>query len=274
MAQSDSTGADPKVGELWSLTWNGELLGHAVVASIHDTFALVWPAVTDEAYSYFPGLIAHSFFFDAPTTVWPTRETGIGIYLLDQNLGELIAPTQIVPISAAIEDGKEAVLPFAADFAGNSSLHRDALDETMLDQWQRLCFLTVSSDHLFFDQDRAKALGIKSKSAADALGFDSKQLGPIWKGEVPIEGDLLKNLEEATGFSADEFLTSDPLGYVLDRISAPEYKQEIKERAALLELDEGEFRRRTRDEFALAARDDSDRLEPQKLRDAIRRVSA
>lgn len=261
----------PGAGELWALSWNAEEVGYAVISSVHESFVLAWPAEIDEANSFFPGILVEVEDQDGPVTVWPTRETGIGNHLLDHKIGQAIRPSQIAPVSAALEEGRESTFPFAA--RRNEDLNRETFDNRMLEHWQELCFLTVEiTESVFFDRDEAIKIGLKARQVAEALGLGHEELSPIWRGQVPLPEDAIERLRVAFGESADSLLTTDPLGHVLDVISSPGYKQEIKDRAQLLGMDEGEFRRRTRAEFALAARDDSDTIEPQKIRDAILRV--
>ncbi|MBB1020256.1 hypothetical protein G6030_02930 [Dietzia sp. E1] len=261
----------PVAGDLWALSWNAEEVGHAVISAVHESFVLAWPAEINEDNSFFPGILVEMEHQDAPVTVWPTRETGIGNHLLDHRIGQAIHPSQIAPVSTALEEGKETAFPFAARH--REDLNQESYDNRMLEHWQELCFLTVESTASeFFDRDEASKIGLKAKEVAEALGLSHTELSPIWKGQVPLSDQAIERLRIAFGETANSLLTTDPLGHVLDVISSPDYKQEIKDRSRMLGMDEGDFRRRTRAEFALAARDDGDAIEPQKIRDAILRV--
>lgn len=271
MPKTDPAPSWPEAGDLWALSWNAEEIGNAVIASVHESFVLAWPAEIDPTNSFFPGILVEVENYNSPITVWPTRETGIGSHLLDRSLGRALQTSQIASVSAALEAGLEPVFPFAAQLT--EDLSQEAFDNRMLEHWQELCFLTVDSAELtFFNRDQANKMGLKAKQVAEALSLGHAELSPIWKGQVPLSDRSIDKLMVAFGGSADSLLTTDPLAHVLDLISSPGYKQEIKDRAQSLGMDEGEFRRRTRAEFALAARDDGDRIEPQKIRDAILRV--
>lgn len=127
-------------GDLWTLAWDGQVEGHVLVAAVKDGFILGWPVTLPGEPSFSPGML----FKDAhgtTLTVWPTRETGLGLHLLGYPLGQLLDVRTIRSIAAALDDGEVPEGVFAPPIEAGD-LQVEGVPEQMTEHWGRLCFHT------------------------------------------------------------------------------------------------------------------------------------
>jgi hypothetical protein len=88
-------------------------------------------------------------------TLWPTLETGIGLHLLDRNLGSLMAPAEIRRIGRVMDE--ETELGYRENPRDGSS---DEIERAMVEHWSGLCFNTGGLDGaLFLDRAKVEAHG-------------------------------------------------------------------------------------------------------------------
>lgn len=266
-AQSDQV----RAGDLWILSWEGEVVGLAAIAAAKDGFVLAWPVTLPDEVSFSPGLVVDDTPLGVPVTLWPTRETGIGNHLLDRSLGRLLPPDRIPPISFALDDGDDPGLAFAAGSARDPE-YIDA-DRQMVAHWTELCFNTGGAEEgQFLDASKVRESGGSSRIVGEVLGLTLPELRSLMDGVVPVTDEQLAALAERLGVEGDSLVGADPLADVVIDIAWPRYKHDIVARAEETGLGEADIRRLARQEFALAARNDSDALRETKLRDAIGRA--
>ena len=270
----DGVNADsPRPGDFWILSWDDEFLGAALIAAARDDFALAWPVTLPGEASFAPGLVIERSPLGIPVTLWPTRETGIGLHLLDRSLGRLLDADAIRPLAFAIEDGEELTFPVAPGSAWDED-NRDA-DRALVEHWSGLCFHTAAGENeMRLDSEKVLAAGGSSRSTAELLGLPPQQLRPIWMGDAEIDHEQLAALAEHLGVDAITLLQPDPLAGVVTRLASPRFKPAIKEKMAATGLSEAAVRSGARSEYTLAARDDAETAEAvdRKLRDAIART--
>ena len=113
-----------------------------------------------------------------------------------------------------------------------------------------------------------------SKDLATALNLDVVQTRHYWDGVSPLTDEQLTALMQATGLSSDDLTGPDPYATAEARLSSPAFKEAVEARVAETGLSEEQVRMATREEFALAARDDSANRIDEKLRDALSRIDA
>lgn len=266
-AQSDQV----RPGDLWILSWEGEVVGLAVIAAAKQGFVLAWPVTLPGEVAFSPGLIVEGSPLGVPVTLWPTRETGIGNHLLDRSLGQLIPPDRIPPISFALDDGDDPGLAFAPGSA--RAPENTEADRLMVDHWTELCSNTGGAEEgLFLDSTKVQQAGGSSRIVSEVLGVGPLELRPLMTGVVPIPAEQLSAIAERLGVEGESLVGSDPLADVVIDLAWPRYKHDILVRTSETGYSEADIRRSARREFALAARDDSDDLRETKLRDAIRRA--
>lgn len=260
-----------RAGDLWILSWEREVVGHAVIAAVKHGFVLAWPVTLPGELSFSPGLVVEDTPLGVPVTLWPTRETGIGNHLLDRSLGRLISPDQIRPISFALDDGDDPGLPFAPGSARDPE--NAEADRLMVEHWTELCFNSGGAeDGLFLDSAKVQQAGGTSRIVGELLGLGLPELRSMMTGVVPITTEQLAVIAEHLGVEGELLVGADPLANVVIDIAWPKYKHLIVTRTEETGLREADIRRLARREFPLAARDDSDALRETKLRDAIVRA--
>lgn len=260
-----------RAGDLWILSWEGKVVGLAVIAVAKHGFVLAWPVTLPGEVSFAPGLVVEDSPLGVPVTLWPTRETGIGNHLLDRSLGRLLPPDRIPPISFALDDGDDPGLPFAPGSARDPE-NTDA-DRLMVEHWTELCFNTGGAEHgQFLDATKVRQAGGSSRIVSEVLGLALPELRSLMDGVVPVSPEQLAAVAERLGVEGDSLVGADPLADVMVDIAWPRYKHDIVARAEETGIGEADIRRLVRREFPLAARNDSDALRETKLRDAISRA--
>ncbi|MFD3038521.1 hypothetical protein [Mycolicibacterium senegalense] len=264
-------GDQVRAGDLWILSWEGEVAGLAVIAAAKHGFVLAWPVTLPGEVSFSPGLVVEDSPLGVPVTLWPTRETGIGNHLLDRSLGRLLPPDRIPPISFALDDGDDPGLAFAPGSARDAE-NTDA-DRLMVEHWTELCFNTGGAEEgAFLDSEKVRQAGGTSRIVAAVLGLALPELRALMDGVVPVTDEQLTAVAERLGVDGDSLVGADPLADVVIDIAWPSYKHLVVARTEETGIGEADIRRLARREFALAARNDSDALRETKLRDAIGRA--
>ena len=245
-------------GDVWTLRWDGTDLATAMVVQAYDSFAVVWP-VTSASHSSPPALAINDEHRALGAALWPTRPTGIGNHLLGTRLGTLLSQDAIDIISDEMEDPEAelTVLPLA--------------DRTFIDEWNGYCFHSgkPAGQH-WLRTDKLTS----SRDLANALNLDVVQTRPYWDGVSPLTDEQLTALIQATGLSSEDLTGPDPYATAETHLSSPGFKEAVEARVAETGLSEEQVRMATREEFALAARDDSANRIDEKLRDALSRVDA
>ena len=253
-------------GDVWTLRWDGTDLATAMVVQAHDSFAVVWP-VTSASHSSPPALAINDEHRALGAALWPTRPTGIGNHLFGTRLGTLLSQDAIDIISDEMEDPEAelTVLPLAT-----GAYDADA-DRTFIEEWNGYCFHTgkPAGQH-WLRTDKFTS----SRDLANALNLDVVQTRTYWDGVSPLTDEQLTALMQATGLSSDDLTGPDPYATAEARLSSPAFKEAVEARVAETGLSEEQVRMATREEFALAARDDSANRIDEKLRDALSRVDA
>lgn len=253
-------------GDVWTLRWDGIDLATAMVVQAHDFFVVVWP-ITGTSHSYPPALAIDDVHQYLGTALWPTRPTGIGNHLLGSRLGTLLHQDVIDIIIDEMED-PEAQLTIFPLVSG--AYDADA-DRAFIDEWNGYCFHTgkPAGQH-WLSTDKLTS----SRDLANALNLDVVQTRPYWDGVSPLTDEQLTALMQATGLSSDDLTGLDPYATAEAHLSSPAFKEAVEARVAETGLSEEQVRMATREEFALAARDDSANRIDEKLRDALSRVDA
>jgi hypothetical protein len=260
-----------RAGDLWILSWDGEVVGLAVIAAAKHGFVLAWPVSLPGEISFSPGLVVDDSPLGVPVTLWPTRETGIGNHLLDRSLGRLLEPDRIRAIAMALDAGEDPGLPRAEGSALDTA-NTDA-DHSLVEHWIQLCFNTGGAEEgLFLDAAKVTAAGGGARIVGEVLGFGPEELRPLMTGVTPITAEQLDAVAERLGVESESLVGTDPLADVVADLAWPSFKHEIAARIAETGIGEEAVRRAARREFALAARDDGDALREAKLRDAIKRA--
>lgn len=250
----DSNDSAVRAGDLWSLSWDGEELGRGVVARAAPTFVIMWPVTTRDE-GWYPPAIQIGEHGDEQMAAWPTRETGIGLHLLDRNLGETVNPRAIPIIETALETGSEMPLPFVDDLASDEA--KD-LSESMIDRWAALCHHEWPADrNLWLRTDLMATLGIAPSSLALDLGLSVPDAVAVWKREVALTEEQIAALSTRHGLSAEQVAGGNAGFDLFPGLIHPRIKAPVLEIASRYGLDENHARDRVREEFALAARSDN-----------------
>ena len=262
-----------RAGDLWTLAWDSELLGHVIVASVKEGFFLGWPVTLPGEPSFAPGMLVESAL--GTVTIWPTRETGLGLHLLERPLGQLLETREIRRIAACLDEGEDPGMQLAAVATANSVWEESSRE--MTEHWTELCFHTGRSDHdaLFLDPAKIRELGGSAREVGNLLSLTPAETRTYWDAEQELPTHLAEMLLAHYGVEAAAVIRQSPAGRWWDLLALPLYKEEVE--AACRQRQESEEKIRVevaRSAYGLAARQDSDALADQKLRDAIRRTTS
>lgn len=263
---------DPKkyavqAGDLWSLSWDGEELGRGVVARVAPTFVIMWPVTTrDEAW--FAPAIQIGQHEGESLAAWPTRETGVGLHLLDRYLGEGVNARAIPVIESALETDDELPLPAVDDLPPDDV---EDVSESMIDRWAAICHHVWPADRdLRLRTELMAAAGIAPSTLASDLNLSMPEAVAIWKREVALSEEQVVALSTRHAVSPDKIAGVDGAFELFPGLVHPRIKRDVLEIADRYGLDEYHARNRVRDEFALAAR--SDKGPDGRLEAAIQRL--
>jgi len=256
-------------GWVWSLTWDGAELGHALIARVFPDFVLAWPA------SYEPHEFVSPSFTDrdsegTPIALWPTRETGIGTHLLSEPVSRVLSDSDIRRIAAGL-DGDTA-----PDVDWVDQPAPEGFDEDFVLRWAEACFndgRPLGAHELFLDERRLKAKGGSARGLAQTLGLDPETTRAIFRGEVAVSAEQTATLAESLRCAPDDLVGTDPADALWRKLADPDFKAEVVEASVKSGLSESETRlAAARAAYALAARDDGHQRDAQKLHDALRRL--
>ena len=259
-------------GGLWTLAWDGELLGHVVVASVKDGFFLGWPVTLPGEPSFAPGILLPSSL-GITVTVWPTRETGLGLHLLERPLGHLLESREVRTIAARLDAGEDLDVEFAREATTSAQAEQS---RAMADHWAALCFHTGHADFegFYLDQNKVKELGGNAREVSGLLHLNPGEARTYWDAEEELPPRLAKTLLAHYGVDADGLTRQAPALKWWDMLAFPSFKAEVEVARTQRQTTEEIIRSEAaRSAYALAARQDNDELAEQKLRDAIRRTA-
>lgn len=248
--------------------------GHALVAAVKDNYILGWPVTLSGEPSFSPGMLFRDARGDT-VTVWPTRETGLGLHLLGQPLGPLLDVKTIRGIAASLDDG-ETPSGLLAPPIEETGADVDNWSTQMTDHWAALCFHTGGTfgTKPYLNPARVSELGGSAREVGRILGLTPPQVRTLWEGERHMDPEILKALSEHYHVESHYLTRSNPAQSLWDLLASPEYKEAVEHACRQRRVGEEEIRAEvTRSAFALAARQDHEGMADQKLRDALQRAA-
>lgn len=254
MTTVDSNKYTVQAGDLWSLSWDGEELGRGVVARVAPTFVIMWPVTTRDEGWFAPAIQIGQHESES-LAAWPTRETGVGLHLLDRYLGEGVKARAIPLIESALETDAELPLPVVDELPPDDV---EDVSDSMIDKWAAICHQVWPADRdLRLRTDLMAAAGIVPSTLATDLDLSVPEAVAIWKREVALSEEQVAALSTRHAVSPDMVAGDVGAFELFPGLIHPRIKRDVLEIAERYGLDEGHARNRVRDEFALAARSDN-----------------
>lgn len=252
--------ADPHVGDLWILTWDGNILGLAILSSVSETYVLGWPVTLDGASASSPSIPVDSPL-GLEVATWPTRLTGFGKHLLHRRLGSLISPETVSEVEVALESECSPPIDFAPPPSDLSESFRTG--ERMIVQWADICFHqwpTATSGKSPLSHDFLIENSVLPSDLARHLNIRTDIASAIHRGNrVPTQNQL-DSLSSAYQVPSDALIAPN-MDDGAKQLLQPDLKDRILEVARKRNLDEGSTRDGIQSEYALAARSNGTRAD-------------
>ncbi|CAN5239544.1 hypothetical protein BH11ACT3_BH11ACT3_05790 [soil metagenome] len=244
------------VGDLWLLSWDGSALGLALVAGVASNYALVWPVSLPAEAAFSPALAVPESPLGAPLSIWPTRETGVGLHLFDRRFGQLLSERTMAITLDAIETGEDA--PLTQVSTDLSDEQRELESDAMIDRWETICLHTWPTAEMGsspLSTQTLEQIGIGITELVNTLNLDTPEAVALYRGELAPSADQVSAIAKEYALDVNDLIEAGGDARIL---VSPEYKREIVETARFLGLGEGATRDLVRSEVALAARSDGD----------------
>jgi hypothetical protein len=264
------TPGTPQIGDLWLLSWNGDVLGLALVSGVGDGYLLVWPVTLQSDLAFRPAVEVPDSPLGTPLFVWPTRETGIGAHVLHRRFGTLLPEHVMALVAEAAEQGLEGPLRYAPDGPRHPAI--DAADDAMVDRWESICLNIWPHPRpgsAPLNRRLLRTRGLRPSDLAEALGVTTPDAVALYSGEQSPDKAQIAALESHFRIPAEELL--DPLTDEAAReLLSPVWKDDILAVGRHYGEDESAARDHLRQEYALAARATGGRTD--RMRAAVHRL--
>lgn len=244
---------EPSVGDLWSISWEGEVLGLLVLSGVAETYVLGWPACLPEEDPRSPAILAESVL-GCSVGVWPTRETGLGAHLLHRRLGPLLSRRQMSGIRDALDNEREPPLRFAPP----ASSIDDAIEygDRMLAEWEAICFNQwprAVAGATPFNVDALRQMGVRPSTLVSLLDVSPLEAATLYQGSSAPTQEQVALISSRLN-AEPEALIAPRFDEGTRELMRPVWKQEVVDLAAQKGMSEATVRSRVQDEFARAAR--------------------
>lgn len=248
---------EPRIGELWLLSWNAQALGLVVVSGVAPSFVLGWP-VTLSVNQAFPPAISVEKSPLGAIAVWPSRETGIGNHLLHRSFGSVLSERTMCLVAEAFDTGAAPVLPFVSSDLAVEEM--EAESDRLVEKWEAISLnswpaATVGSAAL--DANVVRETGTSVSDLAELLSLPVPTAVGLYGGEILPSPAEMAILVDALGVPAEALLRSQPDTATILML-APSIKDDVVAIARRRAIGEEAARDLVRAQFALAARSDGD----------------
>ncbi len=269
----DGTPAEPGVGDLWLLSWDGTAAGLVILARIVDDYVLGWPVTLAGDPAFAPAVLLDSSPLGIRLTVWPTLETGLGEHLLHRRLGTALVPEVVSRVRRTAIGGEPGPLP-TAERSADEELDAAFLSELLI-TYRSLCFNEWST--------AVPGVSVLDRGAMMDRGIEVRRLAHTLDVDVPLAASLLRQDQAptesqlralASDLGVDEAaLITPPSGSWVRELRRPRYKDDLRRLALKLNTDERHARAEVQAEYSRAARvATGDARTRTKLQDAIDRL--
>jgi hypothetical protein len=247
---SDTT-AEPAVGDIWLLTWDGRPQALALVTSVFADYIRAMPVTLGIDKATRSEAILPDHILGTAATIWFHAETGLGRFLLHRRIVNAVA----LDIRAMREAAYSGA---AARFVTGTANESDAAFERLrvLDLFQTLCFIewpALVAGEAQLDSVALRRFGIDGVQFVELSGLSTAAAFEIWTGGRPLPVATAVQIADVLGIEQSEFLRpADDLSVAL--LNSVQLKGLISAIASQTTQDERQVRNRARSSFALAAR--------------------
>ncbi|MET9769516.1 helix-turn-helix transcriptional regulator [Streptomyces sp. NPDC006415] len=256
---------DPQPGQVWRLHWE-DVTHLAMIASTAYGHLTVWPItlevqLADESALLVPA--SESGEMGLELAIWPAIETGIGAFLLERYVTEILPPERLRSLRRAFRIGGELPVQWRQGAAAAGPESPRGKFRTDLVQvagflgeanWEPEEWAESDSSDLPSLAEALSAAGISATQLVERIGIDTRRAISLRRGVVEPSPQELSQLHDAFELSASG-PSSAPQREVIDALNNPRARDLIIRAAEVEGKSEILLRRDlAQSHFSLAAR--------------------
>ncbi|MEY9967515.1 transcriptional regulator with XRE-family HTH domain [Streptacidiphilus sp. MAP12-16] len=255
---------EPQPGQLWRLHWE-DVTHLALIASTAYGITF-WPVTLDVELADESSLLvpaSESGGIDLELAIWPAIETGVGAYVLEVYITDILPPERLQQLRRAYRSGGDLPVRWLPGAAGSGPESPRGRLRTDLIQvagflgeasWKPEEWTECESPELPLLADALSAAKVTATQLADALGIPPRRAISLCRGQVEPTPQELDGVRAAFGLSASGQADAPPQN-VIDALDDPHTRGLILRAAAAEGKSEISLRRElAQGHFALAAR--------------------
>jgi hypothetical protein len=256
---------DPQPGQLWRLHWE-DVTHLALIASTAYGNLTFWPVTLDVQLADESALLvpaSESGGIDLALAIWPALETGIGTYVLERYITDILPPERLRHLRRAYRTGDELPVQWlpgtvtAGPESPRGGFRTDLIQVAGFlgeASWEPEDWAEFELSDLPSFAEALSAAGISATQLADKLGIPPRRAISLCRGLVEPTPQELDQVHDAFGFSASG-QTGAPPREVTEALDDPHARDLILRAAAAEGKSEISLRRDlAQSHFALAAR--------------------
>ncbi|MFD8600771.1 hypothetical protein ACWDMY_25185 [Streptomyces globisporus] len=256
---------DPQPGQVWRLHWE-DVTHLALIASTACGNLTIWPVTLDVLLADESSLLvpaSESGGLDLELAVWPAIETGIGAYVLERYVTDILPPERLRELRRAYRSGDELPaqwLPGVAVDGPESSRGRFRTDLIQVAaflgeaSWEPEDWVVPDSSETSSLAEVLSMAGISATRLVEELDFLPRRAISLRRGMAEPTPQELDLVHQAFGLSATGNRAAPPRE-VIEALDDPRARDLIIRVAAIEGTDEASLRRDlAQSHFALAAR--------------------
>jgi len=260
-------------GDLWLLSWDGQVLAVVLIARVRDGYVVAWPVdlSTDAAVS--PAVRRRVPGLGIEVALWPQFATGLGAHLLHRKIATGVVSERTIDLTRlAVGGPAEMPLEYVPTVAHDEQ--RATITSDLSEQFQRLCFhewpgATGADERL--DPGFLERHGLDLRDLVNVLGIDTPTALDFLSQNVAPTSEQIAALSAAWGADPAEFTRRNASSAVRELLN-PQYKDYLVQVCRRRGVDETQARSLAQEQFALAARTEIGDTTSDRMRAALQRL--
>jgi len=245
----------PSAGEVWMLSWDGAVVGLALITSVLDDYIRAMPITVGTEFATAGEAILPGAYLGEDATIWFRAETGLGKFLLHRRLHSALNLDQIHQLRRAAYAGEAA--PFEVGSTA-AEISRSHLIET-INAFAALCHLewpSAGPDEGVLNVGLLTERSITAKDVARAAELSVPEALAVWRRDWAVSQPVARKLCRAFGIDEQDLLVAAIDGFTME-LSEPRVKSRVLHLSQARCTSERDARNFTRRELSTSGRSDS-----------------